>query len=291
MRPVVVDPALSFATLLKDLERAGTDEDRVFVRDQIVVKLRQRLKHIQGEQRAQLETVLGSLDKLPDQLKNGRPADVLVFFHQHPSLTQILDSGADGAVQKILVSDHEDELISVEDDFGGKGSPADYIHSFEEFVRAGMNTVPALIAATQRPRELTRSELKDIAVLLDEKGFSEASLRQAYGRVRNADIAAHIIGYVRQAALGDPLVPYQTRVENGVQQILASRTWTPNQKRWLSRIGRALKEQPVGDPVMMDDPLFAQNGGFEVIDREFDHQLADVLMDLNGAIWDGGQAA
>ena len=170
-------------------------------------------------------------------------------------------------------------------------SPADYIESFETFVRAGMNTVPALIAATQKPRELTRAELKEIAVLLDEEGFSEASLRQAYGRVRNADIAAHIIGYVRQAAIGDPLVPYQARVENGVQRILASRPWTPNQKRWLTRIGRALKEQPVGDPVMMEDPLFAQNGGFEVIDREFDHQLADVLMDLNAAIWDSGKAA
>ena len=44
-----------------------------------------------------------------------------------------------------------------------------------------MNAAPALIAATQRPRELTRKELKELAVLLDDKGFSEASLRRAYG--------------------------------------------------------------------------------------------------------------
>jgi type I restriction enzyme R subunit len=78
-------------------------------------------------------------------------------------------------------------------------------------VKANMNAAPALIAATQKPRELTRKELKALAVLLDANGFSEASLRQAYGRVRNADIAAHIIGFVRQAALGDPLVPYESR--------------------------------------------------------------------------------
>ncbi|WP_264816330.1 type I restriction-modification enzyme R subunit C-terminal domain-containing protein, partial [Gluconobacter kondonii] len=85
---------------------------------------------------------------------------------------------------------------------------------------------PALIAATQKPRDLTRQDLKDLATALDENGFSEANLRRAYGTARNADIAAHILGFVRQAALGDPLVPYATRVENGVQKILASRNWT-----------------------------------------------------------------
>jgi type I restriction enzyme R subunit len=59
MRPVVVDPALTFATLIADLERAPTPEDAGFVRDQIVVKLRNRIKHIEGEQRETLEAVLG----------------------------------------------------------------------------------------------------------------------------------------------------------------------------------------------------------------------------------------
>ena len=74
-------------------------------------------------------------------------------------------------------------------------------------------------------------------------------------------------------------------------EVLASREWTPNQRRWLLRIGRALKDQPVGDPAMLSDPLFAQNGGFPVIDHEFDHKLGEVLMDLNAAIWDSGAAA
>jgi len=51
MRPVVVDPTLSFATLVSDLQRATSDEDRAFVRDQIVVKLRQRNKYIDAARR------------------------------------------------------------------------------------------------------------------------------------------------------------------------------------------------------------------------------------------------
>lgn len=293
MRPVVVDPALTFATLVQDLGRATTDSDRAVVRDQIVVKFRQRLRHLEGEARETLEQVLGPLDQLVEGLTSAPPAETLALFEQHPSLAAILDKPLPkgGRGSGIMISEHEDELLDVHDLFGDKASPADYIEEFERFIRANMNAVPALIAATQRPRDLTRAELKQIALLLDEKGFSEAALRQAYGRVRNADIAAHIIGFVRQAALGDPLVPYQSRVDNGVQRILASRDWTPEQKRWLQRIGRALREQPVGDPAMLAEPLFAQNGGFPVIDQAFDHRLSDVLMDLNAAIWDSPEAA
>jgi len=292
MRPVVVDPALSFATLAGDLERAATDTDRAFVRDQIVVKLRQRIKYIDEDRRQTLEAVLGPLGDLADRLKSAPPAETIALFKQHPSLAAALDASnpakkGDG----MFISEHEDELVSVEDDFGGRASPGDYIESFESFVRANMNAVPAMIAATQRPRELTRRELKELAILLDGNGFSEASLRRAYGSARNADIAAHIIGFVRQAALGDPLVPYETRVENGVQRILASRNWTPKQRQWLTRIGRALKAQPVGDPELLQDPLFAQAGGFDVVDREFDSALSELLKDLNAAIWDSGRAA
>lgn len=292
MRPVVVDPALSFATLAADLERAAGEADRAFVRDQIVVKLRQRIKYIDEERRDALEAVLGPLGDLADRLRSAPPAETAALFRQHPSLAAALDAANPAkAGGGVLISEHEDELLGVADRFGDQASPADYIESFESFVRANMNAVPAMIAATQRPRELTRKELKELALLLDAKGFSEASLRRAYGSARNADIAAHIIGFVRQAALDEALVPYEMRVENGVQRILARRAWTPKQKQWLVRIGRALKAQPVGDPEILSDPLFAQAGGFETVDREFDSGLGDLLKDLNAAIWGSGQAA
>ncbi|WP_370321281.1 type I restriction-modification enzyme R subunit C-terminal domain-containing protein [Oricola sp.] len=106
-----------------------------------------------------------------------------------------------------------------------------------------------------------------------------------YGKARNADIAAHIIGFVRQAALGDPLVPYATRVDNAIRKIEESRAWTAKQKEWLRRIGRALKEKPVADPTLLDQGSFADKGGFERIAREFDGELASVLQEFNEAIW------
>jgi len=50
----------------------------------------------------------------------------------------------------------------------------------------------------------------------------------AWHKITNQQMAASIMGYIRQAALGDPLVPYEQRVEKALQRILATRSWTPH---------------------------------------------------------------
>jgi type I restriction enzyme, R subunit len=75
-----------------------------------------------------------------------------------------------------------------------------------------------------------------------------------------------------------------------LRRIEASRSWTPKQKQWLRRVGRALKEQPVGDRAILEEPAFLRQGGFEAIDRDFGNRLDTVLQDLNEAIW-GNPAA
>lgn len=289
MRPVVVDPGLTFQQLAEDFARAPTDEDRRFVRDQIVVKLRQKLNRFSEAEGEAVQRGAGrGPAELLDWIKDAPIADVLELLKSRPTLAPRLDDGggeAGARDPRIPISPHQDMLVGVEDVFTGASGPEDYISNFERYVRENINAVPALVAAVQRPRELTRKELKALAALLDAKGFSEAELRRAYGRARNADIAAHVLGFVRQAALGDPLVPYATRVQNGVDRLLASRAWMPKQAQWLRRIGRALIEQPVGDPEILDAPAFRQQGGWATVDADFDGRLGEVLGDLNEAIW------
>lgn len=293
MRPVVTDPNITIAQLATDLRNAATEEDKAFVRDQIVVRARQKTRLMDDETREQFEHLSGdSPEDFVAWLRKADVAEVEGLFTDKPQLVQLLDKkrkSGDGA-SPIFISEHEDELIAVEDYFGKDLTPEDYIEAFERYVRENMNSVPGLIAATQRPRELTRKDLKALAVALDEKGFSETNLRRAYGKVRNADIAAHIIGFIRQAALGDPLVPYATRVDNAIAKIEREGSWTTRQKQWLRRLGRALKEQPVGDPELLDQGAFRLQGGFATIDRDFDNRLDAVLKDINDAIW-GGTAA
>ncbi len=46
----------------------------------IVVKLRQRIKHIDAERREVLEIVLGPLNDLPDRLKSAPPSETAALF-------------------------------------------------------------------------------------------------------------------------------------------------------------------------------------------------------------------
>ncbi|MBX4899518.1 type I restriction-modification system endonuclease [Rhizobium bangladeshense] len=289
MRPVVVRPDVSLGQLVTDLQNATTEEDKSWVAGQVIVRMRAMAKRMDEETRESFERHTGETpEKSVERLSTRSGAELEAWLSAHPRAVELLERrpvqtarGNDG----VVISTHEDELLRIEEIFGKNTTPEDYITGFERFVRENMNQVPALIAVTQRPRDLTRKELSELAGLLDEKNYSEAMLRAAYGRARNADIAAHIIGFVRQAALGDPLIPYATRVDNAILKIEASRPWTQKQKEWLRRIGRALKDKPVADPTLLDQGVFADKGGFSRISQEFDGDLDEVLHAFNEAIW------
>lgn len=287
MRPVVANPNLSFAQLFVDLARAPDDVSRQLVKDQIVARLRRRLPRLSNQQAEQIEAISDQhAENLADTLNAMTAEEVAAFLGQHARLAATLDEPpARGRRPGVPIYEGEDEVIAIEDIFKDGLTPEDYIEAFERYVRENRNAVAGMIAVTQRPRELTRKQLKELALSLDEQGFSETNLRRAYGRARNADIAAHIAGFVRQAALGDALVPYATRVENALDRIEAARDWTREQRQWLRRIGRALKEYPVVDHETFDAPALRQFGGWTRGDRDFDGQLEQVLGDINERIW------
>ena len=115
-------------------------------------------------------------------------------------------------------------MVAVTRGYGEASKPEDFLDGFTAFVRDNINTIAALKLVVQRPRDLTRADLKELRLALDLKGYSEANLRRAWADAKNEDIAASIIGFVRQAALGDPLMPYGDRVKAAMQRVLASRT-------------------------------------------------------------------
>lgn len=294
MRPVVVNPNISLGQLVVDLENAETTEDRDWVANQMVVRMRHRAKRMDDEQQEEFARHTGSQPDDAVRAAAGMSGERLrSWLQEHPRAVEILErkpTPARGPQNGVMISTQEDELLHIREVFGEEITPEDYIEGFERYIRENMNTVPALIAATQRPRELTRKELTELATLLDDEHYSETMLRAAYGRARNADIAAHIIGFVRQAALGDPLVPYKTRVSNAITKIENSRNWTQKQREWLRRIGRALHEKPVADSSLLEQGAFAERGGFSTVSKAFDGELETILQEINEAVWTSSAA-
>jgi len=109
----------------------------------------------------------------------------------------------------------------------------------------------------------------------------------------NQDIDARIVGYIRQVAIGDALVPYNERVEHALQKILASHSWTGPQRDWLKRIAAQTKANLLVDHAALDDPdlIFKrEGGGFTRLDKIFNGQLQQVLETFNESIWNDGEA-
>ena len=143
-----------------------------------------------------------------------------------------------------------------------------------------------------RPRDLTRAQLRELVLALDAAGFSETSLATAWRELTNQDIAARIVGYIRQAAIGDPLLPYGERGDHALRQLLADppggTPWTTPQRDWLKRIAAQTKANVLVDCAALDDPdlIFKrEGGGFGRLDKIFNGQLQPVLAAFNDALW------
>ena len=291
MKPVVVNPQISFAQLMGELEAVSAPEQVQTVVDQILAKLQRKRRHLSDNSQETLESMAGlPLDEVVQHLKQSSPSEAAAWLKQRRAIAEVLDR-REGGSQPVLVSYHADELRRVERGYGvseagvAYGKPEDYLASFKQFIETNLNLVPALLVVTQRPRELTRAQLKELRAALDGAGYSETMLRSAWRDATNEDIAASIVGYIRQAALGDALVPYGERVDRAMKTILASQPWTAPQRQWLERIGQQLKKETVVDKAALDQGQFKAQGGFKRIDKVFNNQLETLLAEINSAIW------
>lgn len=185
----------------------------------------------------------------------------------------------------VPISHHADQVVAVSRGYGSATKPEDFLDSFTAFVRDNINTIAALKLVVQRPRDLTRADLKALRLALDSKGFSDANLRRAWADALNEEIAASVIGFVRQAALGDALVPYEDRVREAMRAIMASRAWTDPQKRWLKRIGEQIEKEIVVDRAAIDKEPFIADGGFNRLNKVFGGELESILAGINEELW------
>jgi len=288
MKPVVVNPSIGFEQLVKELIAADEVDHRESVRQQLAVKLRRRLKKMPAEAREQFEAVAGEApEQTLKRLLNEQSATLSKWFSDRAAIGPILDWRSDDDTPRFVpISSHADEVVAVTRGYGQAVKPEDFLESFSTFVRDNVNNIAALKLVLQRPRDLTRTHLKELRMALDLKGYSEANLRRAWADAKNEDIAASIIGFVRQAALGDPLVPYAERLNAAMRSVMASRAWSPSQKGWLKRIGEQIEKSIVVDRETIDtNEPFASDGGFRRLNKVFDGELENVIAGINEEIW------
>jgi type I restriction enzyme, R subunit len=300
MKSAVATPKTSFAQLTGYLTeynftnaKANLIANGMQAIDQWIAKLqRQQVRWDESRQEA-FEQLAGMaaaqvLPFLRSQLRQGTPQAGLSlvqdWLRDRPELIAFLDQ-SQKAVNPLWIAPHADQLDAVTRHFTAAESSLDYLEQFQAFLRS-QNEVVALSVITQRPQELTRSQLQEVRQLLSQAGFEETQLKVAWREKTNQEIAASIIGFIRQATIGDALVAWHERVDRAMAGILAQQDWTVPQKRWLERIGKSLKVDLVVERSALDMGAFQDMGGFRQGDKVFGGELAQVLGEINDRLWE-----
>ena len=286
MRPVVAQPKISFETLLGELDHVGTAEERQEVYEQLVAKLNRRLKRISPERAGELEAVTGvSVKDLAAHVRTLGPQATKDYFKDKGArVASILDSREESDGKPRLVSHHPDVFIGIERGYGDFDRPEDYLTAFKSYLDENRNKISALMVVTTRPSKLTRKDLRELKFILDRAGFPEKSLDSAYQETAH-QTAASIIGYIRCAALGSPLVPYEQRVARAMQKIYTSRAWNGAQLGWLKRFEKQLRLEVILDGEALNGGQFQTEGGFARINKIFAGQAEQVLSEIHDEIW------
>jgi type I restriction enzyme R subunit len=284
MHPVVSRTYMTFVQLAQELQEVNDEAFHHTVKEELLLKLRRRRLSPQQEDALVAETGMNRAQLL-DHIRQSTPTDMGQWFMQHPEVVHILDDVQHQGT-RFIVSEHADALLRIERGYGAATRPADYLDAFRRFITENVDQIPALIVVTQRPRDLTRAQLRDLRLQLDQAGFSEANLRTAWRETTNQDIAASVVGYIRHVALGQPLLAHRERVQAAMQTILASRPWTEPQRQWLERIGKQLEQEVVVDREALDSGQFQARGGYQRLNRIFQGQLDGILNDIAEAVWE-----
>ena len=287
MKPVASNPKLTFEQLFAELATLEETEHQELVRDQVLAKLNRMLRNMSEKVRSAVQDLTDeSPESVRDRLKELSPDQAANYARKFRELGKILDWKPDDSYPQLTpISRHRDKIIDVGPGYGGGKKPEDFLDGFTAFVRDNVNQIAALTIVVKRPRDLTREQLRGLRLELDKLGYSESSLRRAWSDTSNEDIAASIVGFIRQAALGDPLIPFETRVQLATNSILSKANWTDPQKTWLRRIADQVTKEVVVDRESIDKGTFAAQGGFTRLNRVFNGQLESILHDFNEELW------
>jgi type I restriction enzyme R subunit len=286
MKAVAPGPKVTLETLVGELFDLESEAHQKAHLEQLIAKLQRKAHGMSAEEKEAFETLSEGLtvQQLIELLKGKDAAEVKKVLHGKQNLLSFLDENR-YQPRKQLISDHEDELASHTRGYGQGEKPEDYLNAFKSFVLGNMNKIPALSIICQRPRELTRQDLRKLKLALDEHGYSEPKLRTAWRELTNEDIAADIISFIRRQALGDPLISHEERMRLAMQKVYNLKSWPKMQKMWLERIEKQLVAETILDKSDFDRGAFKTHGGFDQINKIFQGHLPEILEEINGALY------
>ncbi len=289
MKPVVTNVNISFTELTAEMTQISAPDLQDLAKKQFIAKLQVKKNFLTAEQADKFETIVGkSPTDFAKELKTMSLEKVAEWFTNNPSLGEILDQkipGNGGFKPPVVIHEGKDEVTHTTTGYGEGQKPTDYLNAFKDFVNANSNRLIAIQTVINKPWALTRQSLKELAVELDLNHFREKDLQTAWKETKQEEIAARIIGFIRQASLGEALIPWEQRVDKALEKILDSQPWKTPQRDWLILIAAQMKATTIVDEAALNQGIFQHQGGIKRANKLFEKPVIEVLEQFNQAMW------
>lgn len=264
-------------------------------RDYNVRRLTKRLRRIDKEMSGDARELLARF--IPDG-DIGRFADTLAV-NIRTSFTDTMGLLRDPDFQQLLrdyprrvksflvaptVTDTVESEWLIKAGVGQAYKPEDYLQAFAAFVREHANDVQALEILLSRPQGWGAEALGELRRVLSQapEHFTEANLQRAF-QVTAHKALVDIISMVKHAALAaSPLLTAEERVNTAMQRVVAGRSLTEEQARWMEYIRQHLVTNLSIEREDFDlVPVLSDRGGWGRAQRVFDGQLTVLIVALN----------
>ncbi len=167
---------------------------------------------------------------------------------------------------------------------GKEYKPEEYLMAFERFVQENASTIDALSILLSKPARWGTEALKGLREALTKapEHFTEANLQRAF-EAKHHKALADIISMVKRAAIeSSPLLTADERVTAAVETVVADRTLTADQMKWLDYIRQHLVANLSIDRDDFENvPVLLNRGGWGKANKVFDGELEELLAELN----------
>ncbi|MDV0447523.1 hypothetical protein MsAg5_14230 [Methanosarcinaceae archaeon Ag5] len=282
MLPVVSNVSTTFEDLLDGLSTFDSDAQIQNQLDMIVAKMQRQKRRMSDEAEESFEDLSGglSVSQFIEEIRHMAPSKAKDYVLQNPQLFDLFNEKR--PPRMLVISNQPDEIISHERGYGvGVLKPEDYLSEFNRFINENMDKIAGLNIVCTRPKELTLESLKSLRNEMARQGFTEQYLNMAVKEIRNVDVAADLITFIRNEALGVPLTSHEERVKFATNKVREKHHFNKMQSDWFNRIEMAVMNESVADPDIFERGAFKTGGGFNKINRIFDNQLEKIMQDLN----------
>lgn len=285
MKPVVANVKTTFEEIVDGFDVLETEAQKQNQVDLIIAKIRRSQSGMSEESREQFAQMTGfELDEFVKELRNVDTNKAEELIKKNKSAFQYIKRMP--RKHGKVISDAKDELRAHERGYGDATKPEDYLKEFRDFIDTHLNEIAALKIVATRPQDLTRQSLKELKLILARNNFNETMLNTAWKDITNEDIAADIIGFIRQQSIGDVLISKDERVHNAVAKVKKVHPeLTKVQVGWLDRIESQLLKETILNRETFESAAFVNKGGYNVVNKAFGNKLDEFIAEINDAMY------